>query len=296
MEKAYHYDKEKVEALLWDVIQQQSTANGLAWLEQRTANWKTTAAVQQFNLTFTAIPRFLSKNEITVAPETATELRNLAHGFTIHGYTLDRLARVWWLLQLPTADRHAYTQTIEGLFDAAEMNELVALYGALPVLAWPEAWRLRTAEGIRSNIGIVLQAIMSDNPYPARYLEEPAWNQLVMKAFFTEKPIHQINGLDLRANPQLAATLTDYAHERWAAGRPVHPQLWRLVAPFINDTNWPDIQRVWHSANSIEKEAAALACAMSPYEPAHALLHQDNALQQEIKNGTLTWETLAPRC
>ncbi|ASZ09775.1 EboA domain-containing protein [Chitinophaga pendula] len=296
MENAYHYDKEKVEALLWDVIQQQSTDNGLAWLQQRTANWKTTAAVQQFNLTFTAIPRFLSKNEITVSPETATALRHLIDGYTIHGYTLDRLARVWWLLQLPADDRKTYTQTIENLFDAAEMNELVALYGALPLLAWPEAWRLRTAEGIRSNIGIVLQAIMTDNPYPARYLEEPAWNQLVMKAFFTEKPIHQISGLDKRANQPLAATLTDYAHERWAAGRPVHPQLWRLVAPFINDNNWPDIQRIWQSENSIEKEAAALACAMSPYEPAHTLLHQDKALQQEIKDGTLTWDALAPRC
>ncbi len=91
------------------------------------------------------------------------------------------------------------------------MNELTALYGALPFLAFPEAWKLRTAEGVRSNIGSVLEAIMVRNPYPAQYLDEPAWNQLVMKAFFTDKPVHLISGLDERANPELARILRDFS-------------------------------------------------------------------------------------
>lgn len=296
MEQTYHYDKDQVEALLWEIIKRHSTTQGGEWLQQRSSAWKDTQAVQQFNGTFTAIPRFLGKENITPTPEESAALHRLATGYTIQGYTLDRLTRVWWLLQLPVNDKGTYIQTIERLFDAAEMNELIALYGALPLLAWPDAWQLRTAEGIRSNIGSVLQAIMTDNPYPARHLEEQAWNQLVMKAFFTEKPVHRIIGLDERANDKLAAILTDYAHERWAAGRPVHPQLWRLVAPFLNDQNWPDIQRIWQSENSIEREAAALVCAATPYAPAGALLQQDKALLQEIHDGTLSWELLAPRC
>ena len=63
------------------------------------------------------------------------------------------------------------------------MNELVALYSALPLLAYPEAWVHRCTEGIRSNIGPVLEAIMIANPYPSENLSEAAWNQVVLKAF-----------------------------------------------------------------------------------------------------------------
>jgi hypothetical protein len=132
-------------------------------------------------------------------------------------------------MQPDPADKNAYIKKIENLFSAAEMNEGVALYSALPVLAYPEEWRRRCAEGIRSNIGTVLEAILHRNPYPAEWLEEPAWNQLVMKAFFTDKEIGQITGLETRANRNLSGILTDYAKERQAAGRSVNPKLWELA-------------------------------------------------------------------
>ena len=78
-------------------------------------------------------------------------------------------------------------------FTAAEVNELVALHGALPVLAYPRKFTVRCAEGIRSTVGDVLQPLFAII-YPAEYLEEAAWNQLVLKAF-TEKEIDRI-GLD----------------------------------------------------------------------------------------------------
>ena len=89
------------------------------------------------------------------------------------------------------------------------MNELVALYSALPVLAYPEIWKMRCAEGIRSNIGHVLESIMYNNPYPMQYLDEKAWNQLILKAFFTDKDINLIPGIDKRANAELARTRSD---------------------------------------------------------------------------------------
>ena len=285
----YNYDNAQLSNLLRDIITEHSTNQANTWLQQQLKLMQETNTTQRFNITFTAIPRFTGKTPI---PDTKF---SEAGDFFTHGYTLDRLIRVWWLLQFPTENRQRYIDAIESLFSAADMNEQVALYGALPLLAYPEEWKLRTAEGIRSNIGLVLDAIMLYNPYPARFLDEPAWNQLVMKAIFTDKPVHQIIGLDARANQPLADILIDYAHERWAAGRKVNPMLWRLIAPFINESLMEDITRVWHSPTQTEKEAAALACAATTYAPAKALLHLEPALETDVANGSITWQTLADK-
>lgn len=294
MNKAYHYDRPAISTILYSVIERNSNTQVQDWLLQQKNKLEETSAIQRFNLTFTAIPRFTGKNALEIAADDLIILAQIS-GFFIHGYTLDRLARLWWLLQLPADNKETYVQAIEGLFGAADVNELVALYGALPLLAWPEEWRMRTAEGIRSNIGSVQEAIMLQNPYPAAQLEEAAWNQLVMKAIFTDKQVHLISGLDKRANLQLAAILHDYAHERWAAGRIFSPMFWRLIGPFINDMFFPDIVRVWNSENNVDKEAAALACSMTDYAPAKELLSTSPVLAAEIANGSLTWDTIAAR-
>ena len=198
-------------------------------------------------------------------------------------------------MNVDSADKEKYSRLIENLFLGAEVNELVALYAALPFLTYPELWTKRCSEGIRNNIGDVLQAIMCDNPYPSDYLNEPAWNQLVLKAFFTEKPIDRIIGLDKRTNADLAKTLSDYAHERWAAHRPVNPQLWRCIGRFINKELFPDIEKIANTGNEHEREAAALACWDSNYPAAKTLLTNHTNLKSAIETGALTWSVLAAK-
>ena len=89
-------------------------------------------------------------------------------------------------------------------------------------------------EGIRSNLGTVLEAIMYHNPYPAHFLSQGAWNQLILKAFFTEKEINKVVGLKERANELLSQALCDYAQERLAANRMVNPDLYKLINNNIN--------------------------------------------------------------
>ncbi|MGO4289766.1 EboA domain-containing protein [Chitinophaga sp. RAB17] len=291
----YVYDQDKVSTLLSTIIKNKGNEKANIWLQQRLQLQQQSGGIPQFNQTFTAIPRFTGKEIITLSPLENEQLQQLLPSFFVEGWTLDRLARVWWLLQLPVTDKSVYLDTLEKLFNTAEMNELAALYSALPLLPWPEEWIARTSEGIRSNIGIVQEAIMLHNPYPAKYLPEPAWNQLVMKAIFTDKPLHLITGLDERANLPLVNILVDFAHERWAAGRTVDPMQWRLLVNFVNEDNLGDVTRIWHSLNSTEKEAAALVCAQSNYAPAKELLAQSPALQAEIQDGSLTWNTLAQK-
>jgi hypothetical protein len=116
---------------------------------------------------------------------------------------------------------------------------------------------------------------------------------MVLKAFFTEKPVEEIIGLDERSNERLAKTLSDYAHERWAAHRQVSPLLWRCVGPFINEQLLSDIEKLSASGNQLEKEAAALAVYHSSYAPAKKLLSEN--LKREIDNKKLTWKILAEK-
>jgi hypothetical protein len=210
----------------------------------------------------------------------------------IQDWPIDRLSRVWLLLQIDSSVKTDYLAKTGALFSGASMNEQVALYSALPVLAYPEEWKMRCAEGIRSNIGSVLEAVMYENAYPFFYLDEAAFNQMVLKAFFTDKNVDRIIGLDQRANRELANILADYAHERWAAGRTVNPQLWRLTGKYIDAGNFSDIERLWNTGNAMEKKAALLACSQADYEPARNLWESNGDIKKEIVNKKINWHNL----
>lgn len=217
------------QTLFYLLEQQANSEKAVTYLRQQATEFHKNPQVSLFYRVFTATPRFVGKQVVNVPADIAFALERIRPGFQIKGWTLDRLARVWWLLQLPADDQPTYLKTISELFKAGELNELVALYSALPVLAYPEAWRFQATEGIRNNIADVQSAIMLHNPYPADQFDEAAWNQLVLKAFFTDKDITQIVGLDERKNARLAKTLADYAAERRAAGRSLPPNIERLI-------------------------------------------------------------------
>ncbi|MHB1921596.1 MAG: EboA domain-containing protein, partial [Chitinophagaceae bacterium] len=168
----------------------------------------------------------------------------------------------------------------------------VAVYSALPVLKYPAAFSSRAAEGIRTNIGVVFDAVALKNPYPSSYLNESAWNQLILKSFFMDKPIRDIIGWQERANKNLAYMLFDYAQERRSAKRTIHPDLWRLVGPFLDPVLVRIMITFLPSAEILEKQAAALACWESQLPAALALLEKFPELKQGIQDKNLTWEDL----
>jgi hypothetical protein len=172
---------------------------------------------------------------------------------------------------------------------------LEALYAGLPLLPFPEEFRARCAEGIRTNMRNVLEAIVLDNPYPADYLDEDAWNQMVLKAVFNGLPLYRMAGFAERRNSHLARMISDFAHERWAAGRTLTPEVWRAVGPFIDEKIIHDIERLFDQADSTQQEVAALACAESSFPAAKALLTARPDLQERILNGELSWKTISEK-
>jgi hypothetical protein len=269
-------------SILKVIIRANASSDAMAWLDEE----------RPLNNAFAIAPRKTGKGIITVTDEQAHQLDTLASGFKVNSWALDRLVRVYLLLSADKGDKEAYFKAIESLFLAAEMSELVALYSALPVLPYPEIWVKRCSEGIRSNIGDVLAAIMYNNPYPSKYLDQNAWNQLILKAFFTDKDINKIVGVDTRANKDLAYVISDYAHERWAAGRELNPLMWRMVGPFIDDKLFEDIKRLFDDGNLIDRKAGALAISASNYQPAKDLLNKYPELLTALQNKNLSWDTL----
>ena len=213
-------------------------------------------------------------------------------GWDPRDWTLDQAARVRLLLA-STADGAVLSRRLDTLCSAADVGELVAFYRGLPLYPDPPRHVLRAAEGVRSNMRVVFEAVAHRNPYPAEHFVESAWNQMVLKALFVGTRLDLIAGLDRRANPALARMLCDYAHERWAASRPVSPELWRCVGPYATGAVLDDFRRLLERGTEAEKQAAALALATTEHASAQALLDSHSALAEAARAGRLNWESLA---
>ncbi|MEA5403772.1 EboA domain-containing protein [Arcicella sp. DC2W] len=263
---------------LLNIIQENTSEKELSWILS-----KTSGDSKNILTAFVATPRFVSKKTVQVS----FDEENL-----LHEWTLDRLTRVYLLLSISQDAEETYLKNINALFDTAEINEAVALYSALPYLAFPEKWIYRATEAVRSNIGLIFDSLAFRNTFPATYFTESEWNQLVLKCIFNDKPIHLIQGLAERANQKLADTLSDFAHERWAAGRSVPAQVWRLVTHFLNETILKDIEKLLQTDNSDNQMAAILVCKETNFKPAKALLIKYVSIINDLDEDNITWEKL----
>jgi hypothetical protein len=236
-------------------------------------------------------PRKLGKQDLALGEADLAEAARARPGWDPSGWSVDQAARIVILLQGGTGE--AFAARFAQLCRTADVSEQVAFYRGLPL--YPEAQRLeaQAAEGTRTNMRAVFEAVAHRNPYPKEQFAENRWNHMVLKALFVGSTLHPIQGLDERANPPLARMLSDYAHERWAAGRPVSPELWRCVGPHADGEALADLQRVLATGSAIERQAAALALHACPAAKAKALLASAPDLAAAVGRRELSWERLA---
>jgi hypothetical protein len=147
------------------------------------------------------------------------------------GWDLDDLdctsaARIRLALAIP---KDQLVAGLDRLFKVATVDEATALYRGLPAYPGGAIHAPRAAEGVRSNMSAVYEATALGNPYPAAHLDEMAWNQMVLKAFFVGAPANRIVGMEERWNPRLHTMLAGYIHERELARRPIDAYLALLV-------------------------------------------------------------------
>lgn len=282
--------------LLEVLLQQQAEPKAMGWLLAQSKKIESQESLQPFFIAYSAASRYFENRPLALTAEEKAAAETLRPGFQPEYWSLLQTARSLLLLALPQQDAEAFSGALDRLAETADVAEQTALYAALPLLPFSEALRKRAAEGIRTNMTVVFDAIALHNPYPADYLDEGAWNQMVLKAVFMDRPLYQIWGAGRRANPELAQMLLHFAHERWAAGRSVTPELWRFVGPFLKQDSFTDMERVSREGTPVEREAVLLACAASTLPQAQQLLLQYPEQAQQIKQGVLNWSSLGQRC
>lgn len=285
-------DRDAVVELLERWIAQRTDESGLQWLEDTRSSMKAGAPEWKFFAAFSAVPRHIGKAGLDLTEEDLRRANEARYGWDPSKWSVDQAGRTLIVLSHTPDDPDALLDALDNIFSTADVGEAVALYQSLPVLPFPERLTGRAAEGVRSNMAPVFNAVALDSPYPSEYLDDAAWNQMVLKALFIGSPLHRIAGLDERANPELASMLVDYARERRAASRPVPPELWRPVGPFVDDSLANDVAAGLRSDRPGEREAAALALYSAPSESARQRLDDEPALKKRIESGDLQWNSL----
>ena len=264
-----------------------------AWVTEAVEKLRTTSTDRDLYLLISLVSRRVGKERLTLGDMDIAAASASRRGWNPSGWTVDQASRVYLLL-CSTPDGAEISRRLDRLCSTADIDELVAFYRGLPLYPDQARYKLRAAEGIRSNMRVVFEAVAHDNPYPAEQLDEPAWNQLVLKALFVGTALDPIVGLDERRNPALARMLCDYARERWAASRPVHPELWRCVGPFARGTDLELIRRLFDRGSDIEQCAAALALHDASDPDAVSLLKSHPELARRARDKELSWHELTP--
>lgn len=219
----------------------------------------------------------LSENLLNALSEINPEVKHIT-------WSLDELVRLALLVHLPVDGRQ---ETLVKLLAASDIREQKLIYKSIQYLPQPEAFEMQVIDGIRTNMTDVFDAIALYSSYPLRYFKEAAWNQMVLKAIFMERPIYCIAGLDKRRNADLARIAIDFAHERQSAGRKVTPELWRLVVPFVDDMMLQDLINVAQASDELERDAGIRALSESNFPAANAWIEKEAA-----KSNPRSWNAI----
>lgn len=272
-----------------DTMTKQFLGNGtLEWLQEKLKAIVSQKSAKELYLTYSLLASKVQKTVLPLEPETDLEQYLLDQGMD----TL-QLARIALLVQVLEVDRDFFGDKVANLIQVADKTELETFLKFLVLLPHPEDYKMVAVDALRTNIGSVFNAIALHNPYPAAYFSESEWNQMYLKAVFIETRLQDLLEVDQRANADLARIISDYAHERWAAGRAINPLFWRPVAPFLDAKLLADVEKLFQSNDPKEAWVAVLLCQSSPKEGAKELLSRYPKIENEVQSQQMDWAKIA---
>ncbi len=281
----------KPNTLLQQWLNRQVSESACQWLAEQFAKGGSDPTRSSIQILLGLAPRKLGRKDLELGPSDYEEADRARPGWDPAGWTVDQAARIAGLCEhaLICAD---FPQLFTYLCRSADVQEAIALYQGLPLYPLPDELEPQAGEGLRTNLRSVFEAVAHRSPYPRERFDENRWNQMVLKALFIDSLLEPIQGLEERGNPALARILCDYAHERWAAGRSISPELWRCVGPFADDDALADLERLVDTGTDTERQAAALALSSNADARAQPLKERVREHMLAVEAGTLTWRSL----
>jgi DNA-binding phage protein len=264
-----------------------------AWLDERIGRVATANDISQLAMAVGLAPRKLGKADLDLSDAELAETQEIRPGLDPSGWSVDQAARILLILTSFRGDEEAFVEGLTKLFATGEIGEHLAILRGLPLYPAPERLVALAGEGLRSNMQPVYEAVAHHSPYPAESFDQNRWNHMVLKALFIDSRLAPIQQLDERRNEELAEMLIDYAHERWAAGRSILPELWRCVGPYARHKDIDDLAKVLSEGGETERKAAALALSESPLPEAGEALKTAPDLAEKVRAREITWRDIA---
>ena len=264
-----------------------------SWLDTQLDKVLVANSDRDLHITLGLIPRKLGRADLNLTTDELAAANDARPGWDPSQWSTDCAARVYVLCKLASQDDNKFADTLVDLCRNADLAESLALYNGACLYPLSEALDRQLGEGLRTNMRAVFESIAHHSPYPAEQFDQNRWNHMVLKALFIDSTLSPIQGLDKRANAELATILCDYAHERWAANRTVTPELWRCVGPFATDTMIEDLRRATQSENTTERAGALLALHRCDNPLAMSILDEFPAQRNDITSGKLSWDWVA---
>ena len=273
-------------------IGSRASPGGAAWLSDRRSRLQAAGTERDFWITFGMVPRKLGREDLALGPDELDSAARARAGWDPSDWSIDQAARLALMLEFG-GEGDDFAQRLARMTAEAEVSEALALFRGLPLYPNPEKLVEIAAEGLRTNMLGVFEAIVHRSPFPKEVFDQQRWNQMVLKAVFMGSPLAPIQGLDARANEELAVILIDTARERRAAGRKNTFELWRCVGRHAREDMIEDMVHELRTGDDLGRRGAALALAEAPHGIGRAALETATDLAAAVDAGELNWESLS---
>lgn len=277
------------ELQLSKIIEGNINSNTKEWLADKITTITNVKSTKDLYLTYSLLA---SKIDVNDAFDTSMITAELKKYIQIQNGNLLQIARMYLLIKVLEADEEFFSEKVANIIEVADTSELVTFLKFLILLPNAEKYKMVAVDALRTNISPVFNALAYNNPYPSSYFDDRQWNQMFLKTAFMQGNLSAILNIDKRANKDLARIISDYAHERWAAGRDIDPDFWRPVIQFIGPELIEDMKRLLNSKSKFENRAGALCCYFSNNPDAKKILNGHQNLIQQIENAAFSWETI----
>jgi hypothetical protein len=268
--------------------------DAFAWFDNELRGLQTQPEQARWFKALGMAPRKLGKADLQPSQVELQAAQTLRQCLDPTEWSVDQTARIAFTLAFYQGDEAGFVQQVAMLIDTSEINELLAIFRGFALFPHPEALEPKAREAIRSTMRPVYEAMSHRNPYPFEFFDEAAWNQMIVKAFFLDSSIWQIQEVDERYNADLSEILISLVQERWAAGRFIAPEIWRCAVPHANAEGVAVILQAL-AGKALERELQVIAkvCLSHPALCPPEVVQAVKAKQWSSDPSSLAWSSFA---